>query len=211
MSDEEAPGSEIETATAAPAAPAAVPAPPAAAYAYAPLPADPRLYRFFWCALACVIGTLMPFTTENPEWKAEAWNRAIRGPLGFETFYGALIGFFALVVAAQYGWCIKYRKVKIWPLIVMLPIVFAPWVVVYQGMKAKTGFEWKGKDLAHAVTSVPGAAYSDIRFWNSLFTHVGAGWFLVLLGSTAFFLYFILAIAGISSAKKPGPPSRGRR
>ena len=148
------------------------------AYAYAPQPADPRLYRFFWCAMACAIGALMPFTTENPEWLADKFNPVLRGPLGFETFYGALIGFFALIVAAEYSWCIKYRKVRIWPLLVMLPIVVAPWVVLLQGLKAKTEFAWKGKDAAHAATSVPGGAWADIRFWNSLFTHVGSGWFL---------------------------------
>jgi hypothetical protein len=155
-----------------PAATAPPPA-PAPSYAYAPPPADARLYRFLWCALACALGTLMPFTTENPEWKPDVFNRAIRGPLGFETFYGALIGFFSLVVAAQYAWCIKYRKVKIWPLIIMLPIVVSAWFVAVQGLQARLSFDWKYKDTAHVVSSVPGAAWADIRFWNSLFTHVG--------------------------------------
>ncbi len=208
MTAEELPEIEDEQPGAAP--PSAAPiAPPA--YAYGPQPADPRLYRFFWCAMACVLGTLMPFTSQHAEWKADAFNRALSGPVGFETFCGALVGFFSLLVAAQYWWCMKYRKVKVWPLLIMLPIVIVAWFTVVQGVKARLGFDWKGKDPLHPAVTVPGAAWGDVRFWNSLFSHVGAGWLLVLLGSTAFFIYFILAVAGVGGAKKAAPAGRARR
>ncbi len=99
---------------------AAEPQPQMAMGPSGPQPADPRLYRFFWCAMACAIGVLFPFTSSHPEWKADTFNRARMGPSGTDTFFGALIGFFSVLTAAQYWWCMKYRKVKLWPLILMV-------------------------------------------------------------------------------------------
>ncbi len=190
---------------------AAEPQPQMAMGPSGPQPADPRLYRFFWCAMACAIGVLFPFTSSHPEWKADTFNRALMGPSGTDTFFGALIGFFSVLTAAQYWWCMKYRKVKLWPLILMVMIAVGAWTVVVQGSAARLAFDWKDKEIAHAATAVPGAAWGDIRFWNSYFTHVGAGWLLVLIGSTTFSLSFIAALVGSGKKKGPAPAPAARR
>lgn len=212
---------EIQEFEAAPdAAPRAGAPGSAPMYSGGPQPADPRLYRFFWCAMACVIGVIFPFTSSHPEWKADVYNPALMGPAGTGTFYGALVGFFAAVIAAQYWWCMKYRKVKLWPVLVMLCICIGAWVMIAGGFKAKLQFDWMGKIPADPIaaakavppTKVPGGAYVDVRFWNSFFTHVGAGWLLVAIGSTTFIWTFLSALFGLGK-KKPaaaGPAPRRR-
>ncbi len=195
-----------EVETAAPAA-----APPPMYAPSGPQPADPRLYRFFWCAMACVIGTIFPFTSAHPEWKADVFNRTLVGPAGTQTFYGALIGFAGVLIAAQYWWCMKFRRVKLWPLLVMLLIAIGSWAAVVPGFAAKLTFDWKDKDLLHPATSMPGAAWTDVRFWNSAFTHIGPGWLLVMVGSTFFVISFIGAMLGSGKKKAPAPAPATRR
>ncbi len=200
---------EIQEFEAAPAAAPPAGAAPAAMYASGPQPADARLYRFFWGAMACVIGVIFPFTSAHPEWKADTFNRALTGPAGTETFFGALIGFFGVVVAAQYWWCMKYRKVRLWPFFVMLVICIGAWAAIAQGFAAKLQFDWMDKVPADPIaaartppaTTVPGGAWVDVRFWNSFFTHVGSGWLLVAIGSTSFVWTFISALAGLGKKK----------
>jgi hypothetical protein len=213
---------EFEAATAA--APEAAPssaAAPGAAYAYGPQPADARLYRFFWGAMACVVGVIFPLTSANPGWKSDTFNPALTGPAGTETFFGALIGFFSLVVAAQYWWCMKYRKVRLWPFFLMLVICVGAWAAIAQGFAAKLQFDWKGKIPDDPIvaartpppTAVPGGAWGDIRFWNSFFTHVGPGWLLIAIGSTYFIWTFASALMGLGKKKDAAPAaaSGGRR
>lgn len=204
MSDE-ANAAPIEEFEAMPDAPAAQ----APAYATGPQPADPRLYKFFWGAMACVIGVLFPLTSAHPDWDAKVFNRALHGPAGTETFFGALIGFVGVLVAAQYWWCMKYRKVKLWPFLVMLIIMVGAWATIVPAFGAKLGFDWKDKAANAAV--VPGAAWADVRFWNSFFTHVGPGWLLIAIGSTYFVWTFISALVGLGKKKGPAAAPAARR
>ncbi|MBM4015282.1 MAG: hypothetical protein FJ293_10020 [Planctomycetes bacterium] len=211
---------EIQEFEAAPEAAAPAATAPVAMPGAGPQPADPRLYRFFWGGMACVVGVIFPFTSAHPEWKADTFNRALNGPAGTETFFGALIGFFALLVAAQYWWCMKYRKVRLWPFLVMLVICIGAWTMIAQGFAAKLQFDWMGKVPTDPVvaartpppSAVPGGAWIDVRFWNSFFTHIGAGWLLVALGSTSFVWTFASALMGLGKKKGPAPASpAGRR
>lgn len=199
-----------ELGSASPAYPSPSPT-PAPMPMMGPQPADPRLYRFFWCAMACLVGVVFPFTSSHPEWKADVFNRALQGPAGTGTFEGALIGFSSLLIAAQYWWCMKYRRVKLWPLIVMLLVTVGAWTAVMRGLDAKLMFDWKDKAKDVAATAVPGGAWADIRFWNSFFTHIGAGWLLVLVGSTAFVLSFIGALVGAGKKPAAAAPAGRRR
>ncbi len=208
MSDDQLEEFDAPTLPAGSSAPAPA-APPA--YAYGPQPADPRLYRFFWCAMACLIGVCFPFTASDPSWKADTLNPALNGgPAGTTTFFGALIALGAALVAAQYWWCMNYRKVKLWPALVMLMIAVGSWAAVVPGFKAKLLFDWKDKDVAHAVSTVPTGAWTDVRFWNSAFTHIGSGWLLVLIGSTYFMVYFLFSfISALAGGGKKGGPASG--
>lgn len=206
------PSPASSAATASPAvAPAAASAPGPASQPY------PQFMRFLTGGVIVLVGCLLPFgskltTTMVPpstlesktsaapaksagqelaesmknntpiQTAAPVVERSLPSMMGIETFTGALWLLLALALIASMRQCLRDNKIRLKSVMLMLIPCGWAWVKLFEVIPSVQGFEW--------------GTIFKIRMLEHLGQNVGAGFMLVLIGSTYVAINFVMAIVG---------------
>ncbi len=163
-------------------------------------PAHKQLYQFLWGGIAVLFGCLTPFHDKAVGWDSSVFNPELTGPVGLMTVSGSIAAFVAVLFIGAQLYSIKFRKVMLGPLVLMLFVCIWGWASLVGGFSA-SGLG--GGDSSWF------ALFYDFGYFQDYFRHVGPGYLFVTLGSTYVVVVFAGAIAGLGKGKKSSGGASG--
>jgi len=184
---------------------------PAPAAALAAPPAHKQLYQILWGAVAVFFGCLLPLNDQAVGWKSDTFDPALVGPIGLMTVGGSVSAFAALLTIGAQIYCIRYRKLMLSPIVLMLLVAIWSWMHIVPGFAAG------GQFMDNAGMRWTALLQGKIGYFSDLMRHLGHGYLFATIGSSFVVLMFLKEVLGLGARKKkPGDPAtnakgRGRR
>ena len=178
-----------------------------------PMPPHKQLFQFMWGAVAVLFGCLLRFNTHAAGWDDTTYMSELQGPMGLMTVGGSVAAFCAMLVIGAQWYCMRFRRVMLGPIVIMMLVAAWSW------FKVVPGFACGNLGLSADVTepnSWTAMFYNGdtfVDFWS----HVGPGHLFILVGSTYVSCVFLGALLGVGAKKKDATPDaapargRGRR
>ena len=122
-----------------------------------------------------LFGCLLPFHNGAVGWSSDTFNPDLRGPIGLWTVGGSVAAFCAVLSIGAQMYCMRWRKIMIKPVLLMLGVAAWSWITVIRAFSV-------GDQFAGGGHSPMALVKANKDYFVDIWRHIGPGHLFILGG-----------------------------